>query len=119
MTLGVPLLGLTLRFALKPLVETWLRLREAQLGASAGELEALRARVAHLEHVLDRARPAGAPRRPRLQPGAAGAPALGGAPGPRARLSPPTGRFSAPALRVLNGPVEFPSPKTSSPSCAA
>lgn len=56
MTVGVPLLGLTLRFALKPVVETWLRVREVQARGqvSAVELEALRARVAHLEHMLDR-----------------------------------------------------------------
>ncbi|NNC21003.1 hypothetical protein HRD49_39600 [Corallococcus exiguus] len=53
MTVGVPLLGLTLRFALKPVIETWLRVREVQ-ARPAGELEALRARVAHLEYMLDR-----------------------------------------------------------------
>ncbi|NOJ96413.1 hypothetical protein HMI51_26180 [Corallococcus coralloides] len=53
MTVGIPLLGLTLRFALKPVIETWLRVREVQ-ARPAGELEALRARVAHLEHMLDR-----------------------------------------------------------------
>ncbi|RKH55235.1 hypothetical protein [Corallococcus llansteffanensis] len=56
MTIGVPLLGLTLRFALKPVVETWLRVREVQARGqvSAGELEGLRARVAHLEYMLER-----------------------------------------------------------------
>ncbi|WP_375754833.1 hypothetical protein [Corallococcus exercitus] len=56
MTLGVPLFGLTLRFALKPVVDTWLRVREVQARGqvAAGELEGLRARVAHLEHMLDR-----------------------------------------------------------------
>ncbi|RKG64167.1 hypothetical protein D7V80_27825 [Corallococcus sp. CA054B] len=56
MTVGIPLLGLTLRFALKPVIETWLRVREVQARGqvSAGELEGLRARVAHLEHMLDR-----------------------------------------------------------------
>ncbi|NOK35791.1 hypothetical protein HMI49_21560 [Corallococcus exercitus] len=56
MTFGVPLMGLTLRFALKPVIETWLRVREVQARGqvSAGELEGLRARVAHLEHMLDR-----------------------------------------------------------------
>ncbi|MBN9682238.1 hypothetical protein JYJ93_07365 [Corallococcus sp. NCSPR001] len=53
MTVGIPLLGLTLRFALKPVIETWLRVREVQ-ARPAGELEGLRARVAHLEHMLDR-----------------------------------------------------------------
>jgi hypothetical protein len=32
MTCGIPLLGLTLRFSLKPVVEAFIRLREAQLG---------------------------------------------------------------------------------------
>jgi hypothetical protein len=55
MTVGVPLLGLTLRFALKPVVETWLRVREVQARGQvpAGELDALRARVVHLEHMLE------------------------------------------------------------------
>jgi hypothetical protein len=55
MTLGVPLMGLTLRFALKPVMETWLRVREVQARGQvpAGELDALRARVVHLEHMLD------------------------------------------------------------------
>ena len=44
MTLGIPLLGLTLRFSLKPLVEAFIRLREAQLGST--QLHALRDRVA-------------------------------------------------------------------------
>lgn len=54
MVVGIPFLGLTMRFALKPLVDAWLRVREAQVhGASSSDLEALRARVAHLEHMLD------------------------------------------------------------------
>ncbi|RKH00432.1 hypothetical protein D7V97_30305 [Corallococcus sp. CA053C] len=54
MVIGIPFLGLTLRFVLKPVVDTWLRVREAQSnGAPVAELEALRARVAHLEHMLD------------------------------------------------------------------
>jgi hypothetical protein len=54
MVVGVPLMGLTLRFSLKPLVEAFLRLREAQLGVSNGsEVALLKARVAHLEHVLE------------------------------------------------------------------
>lgn len=51
MTLGIPLMGLTLRFSLKPLVEAFIRLREAQLGV--GQLQALRDRVTHLEHQLE------------------------------------------------------------------
>jgi hypothetical protein len=51
MVLGIPLAGLTLRFSLKPLVEAFIRLREAQLGVSDTAL--LRERVAHLERVLE------------------------------------------------------------------
>jgi hypothetical protein len=51
MVLGIPLMGLTLRFSLKPLVEAFIRLREAQLGVSDTAL--LRERVAHLERVLE------------------------------------------------------------------
>lgn len=51
MTLGIPLLGLTLRFSLKPLVEAFIRLREAQMGSA--QMQALHDRVAHLEHQLE------------------------------------------------------------------
>lgn len=51
MVLGIPFAGLTLRFSLKPLVEAFIRLREAQLGISDTAL--LRERVAHLERVLE------------------------------------------------------------------
>jgi hypothetical protein len=51
MTCGIPLLGLTIRFSLKPLVEAFIRLREAQLAAP--QLELLRERVAHLERELE------------------------------------------------------------------
>jgi len=51
MTCGIPLLGLTLRFSLKPLVEAFIRLREAQLGAAQNQ--ALRDRVTHLERQLE------------------------------------------------------------------
>ncbi|MBU8898976.1 hypothetical protein DRW03_25340 [Corallococcus sp. H22C18031201] len=51
--LGIPLLGLTLRFSIKPFVDAWLRLRASQSHTPAGEMEALRARIVHLEHVLD------------------------------------------------------------------
>lgn len=50
-TCGIPLLGLTIRFSLKPLVEAFIRLREAQLGG--GQLQALKDRVTHLEHQLE------------------------------------------------------------------
>ncbi|TQF16358.1 hypothetical protein FJV41_08925 [Myxococcus llanfairpwllgwyngyllgogerychwyrndrobwllllantysiliogogogochensis] len=52
MTCGIPLLGLTLRFSLKPVMEAFIRLREAQLGQHP-DTAMLRARVAHLEHVLE------------------------------------------------------------------
>ena len=51
MVLGIPFAGLTLRFSLKPLVEAFIRLREAQLGVTDTAL--LRERVAHLERVLE------------------------------------------------------------------
>ncbi|MCY1019507.1 hypothetical protein [Pyxidicoccus sp. MSG2] len=51
MVLGIPFAGLTLRFSLKPLVEAFIRLREAQLGVSDTTL--LRERIAYLERVLE------------------------------------------------------------------
>ena len=51
MVVGVPMLGLTIRFSLKPLVEAFIRLREAQLGVSDTTL--LRERIAYLERVLE------------------------------------------------------------------
>jgi hypothetical protein len=51
MTCGIPLLGLTIRFSLKPLVEAFIRLREAQLAAP--QLHMLQERVAHLERQLE------------------------------------------------------------------
>ncbi len=53
MVVGLPMLGLTIRFAFKPLVEAWLKLREASLKPST-ELEALRVRVAALEAVWEK-----------------------------------------------------------------
>jgi hypothetical protein len=52
MVIGLPFMGLTIRFALKPLVDAWLRLREAQL-STPSEVLLLRERVAHLERVLE------------------------------------------------------------------
>lgn len=52
MVIGIPMMGLTVRFALKPLVDAWIRLREAQVAPSS-ELLQLRERVAHLERVLE------------------------------------------------------------------
>ncbi|WP_224243437.1 hypothetical protein [Hyalangium gracile] len=51
MTCGIPLLGLTIRFSLKPLVEAFIRLREAQLGAP--QIQQLKDRVAYLERQLE------------------------------------------------------------------
>lgn len=51
MTCGIPLLGLTIRFSLKPLVEAYMRLREAQIAST--QLEGLRQRVAYLEQELE------------------------------------------------------------------
>lgn len=51
MTCGIPLLGLTIRFSLKPLVEAFIRLREAQLAAP--QLQQLQERVAFLERQLE------------------------------------------------------------------
>jgi hypothetical protein len=50
-TCGIPLTGLTIRFALKPLVEAFIRLREAQLAAP--QIQMLRERVASLERQLE------------------------------------------------------------------
>ncbi len=50
---GIPFMGLTIRYALKPVVDAWLRMREAQLVTSPTELTLLRERVAHLERVLE------------------------------------------------------------------
>ncbi len=55
MVVGIPLMGLTLRFSLKPVVDAYVRLREAHLGR-AGDVDLLRARVVRLEAALDAAR---------------------------------------------------------------
>jgi hypothetical protein len=51
MVVGLPMLGLTIRFALKPVMEAWMRVRETQ--QSSAEVQMLRDRVAHLERVLE------------------------------------------------------------------
>ena len=51
MVIGIPMMGLTLRFSLKPLIDAFIRLREAQLGVTDTTL--LRERVAYLERVLE------------------------------------------------------------------
>jgi hypothetical protein len=53
MVVGIPLLGLTIRLAIKPLVEAWTRLRERQPGSASTELEVLKLRVAALEAVFE------------------------------------------------------------------
>jgi hypothetical protein len=50
-TCGIPLTGLTIRFALKPMVEAFIRLREAQLASS--QIPVLRDRIAYLERQLE------------------------------------------------------------------
>ncbi|MDC0710149.1 hypothetical protein POL68_16855 [Stigmatella sp. ncwal1] len=52
MTCGIPLLGLTLRFCIKPVLETFIRLRETQ--PSAAQVQLLSERVAYLERQLER-----------------------------------------------------------------
>jgi len=51
MTCGIPLLGLTIRFSLKPLVEAYMRLREAQIASP--QVQSLQQRVAYLERELE------------------------------------------------------------------
>ena len=45
----VPIAGLTLRFAIKPVMEALVKAREAQVGGAGRELEVLEQRVALLE----------------------------------------------------------------------
>jgi hypothetical protein len=52
MLFGIPMLGLTLRFSLKPLLEAYIRLREAQL--TSPQVRMLHERVAYLERELER-----------------------------------------------------------------
>lgn len=52
MLFGIPLLGLTLRFSLKPLLEAYIRVREAQLASP--QVRMLHERVAYLERELER-----------------------------------------------------------------
>jgi membrane protein insertase Oxa1/YidC/SpoIIIJ len=51
MTCGIPLLGLTIRFSLKPLVDAFMKMREAQAGTP--QIQALQQRVAYLERQLE------------------------------------------------------------------
>lgn len=53
MVLGIPLFGLTVRLSLKPVMDAFLRLREAQMGNNSAEATRLTARVARLEALLD------------------------------------------------------------------
>lgn len=49
---GVPVLALSLRFALKPLVEAYTRLKEVQHGGEARELPVVMEQLSLLEHRL-------------------------------------------------------------------
>jgi hypothetical protein len=49
MTVLIPIVGLTARFALKPIVEAIARMREAQAGGAGRELAVLEQRVSLLE----------------------------------------------------------------------
>lgn len=51
MTCGIPLLGLTLRFCVKPVMEAYIRLREVQ--NQAPQVQSLMDRVAYLERKLE------------------------------------------------------------------
>ena len=59
MVVGVPMFAVSIRIALKPVMEAWLKAREAQAAApqrsraDAAELEALKLRVAALEAVWE------------------------------------------------------------------
>lgn len=57
MVVGVPMMALSVRIALKPVVEAWLKLRETQLQqrprAHDAELEAMKLRLAALEAVWE------------------------------------------------------------------
>ena len=50
---GLPIFGLTLRFALKPVLEAWLAMRDTR-ARPTDELDGLRLRVAALEAVWER-----------------------------------------------------------------
>ncbi len=49
LTVLIPIAGLTARFALKPIVEAFARMREVQGGTAAREVQVLEQRVALLE----------------------------------------------------------------------
>ena len=57
MVVGLPMMALSLRFALKPVIEAWAKARELSTprpsAAHAGEVEALKLRVAALEAVWE------------------------------------------------------------------
>lgn len=52
MLLGIPLLGITVRISIRPMVDAWVRLREAQ-ARPVNEVEGLKLRVAALEAILE------------------------------------------------------------------
>lgn len=51
LVVGIPLFGLTLRLAVRPLVDAYVRVREVQLGRTA-DIDRLSARIEHLERIL-------------------------------------------------------------------
>lgn len=65
MTCGIPLLGLTIRFSFKPLVEAYMRLREAQIASP--QVQSLQQRVAYLEREVELLRLTGQPSSTALQ----------------------------------------------------
>ena len=56
MVVGIPMMAVSVRLALKPMVEAWTRLREAETrrpATSAAELEAVKLRLAALEAIWE------------------------------------------------------------------
>ena len=51
MTVGIPLMGLTLRYSLKPLVEAYVRVKEAHSGDRGDRIRALESRITMLERL--------------------------------------------------------------------
>ncbi len=52
MMVGIPMMGLTIRYSLKPLVDAYVRVREAHGGPKETAVLALEARVQMLERLL-------------------------------------------------------------------
>lgn len=53
MVVGIPLLGITLRLCVKPLLESWVRVRQAEPRSTTAEMEGLKLRIAALEAVFE------------------------------------------------------------------